>query len=81
MLEEGKLYIVKSRFSRWTWLCKKRNADHITSHVGSICLDDMYINSAEGYSCDDNDIEYLKKANENYIAIWNREFNDNVELR
>lgn len=81
MLEEGKLYIVKSRFSRWSWLFKKRNADHITSHVGSICLDDMYINSVEGYSCEDNDIEYLKKANENYIAIWNRVFNDNIELR
>lgn len=81
MLEEGNLYVVKSKFSGWTWLFKKRNGANITNHVGSICLDDMYINSVEGFVCEDNDIEYLKPANENYIAIWNREFNDNVELR
>lgn len=80
MLEEGKIYIVKSKFSGWSWLFKKRNADHITSHVGSICLNDMYINSVEGYSCEDNDIKYIKFANENYIAIWNRVFNDNIEI-
>jgi hypothetical protein len=80
MLKEGKLYIVKSKFSGCVWLFKKRNADHITSHVGSICLNDMFINSVEGYSCEDNDMEYLKPANNNYIAIWNRVFNDNVEM-
>lgn len=80
MLEKGKIYIVQTRCSGWTWLFKKRNGANITSHVGSICLDDMYINSVVGYVCYDDDIEYIKPANNNYIAIWNRAFNDNVEL-
>ena len=35
----------------------------------------------ECYVCSDSEIKWLKPANENYIAIWNREFNDNVELQ
>lgn len=84
MLEEGKIYLVKvTRGS--IWLFKKYGgvlfADKRTGCTGALCLDNMYKTNDSGYVCGDSEIEYLKKANENYIAIWNREFNDNIELR
>lgn len=84
MLEEGKIYLVKTTRGS-IWLFKKYRGmlhnDKQASCSHALCLDDMYKAIEEGYVCRDSEIEYLKHANENYIAIWNREFNDNIELR
>lgn len=74
MLKDGKIYIVKVS-SGSVWLFKKyrgRFSDKITGCSKAVCLGDMYSNS---------EIGYIKDANENYLAIWNRVFNDNIELR
>ena len=82
MLEEGKIYLVKiTRGS--VWLFKKYMgffSDKISGCICALCLDDMYKAIEEGYVCRDGEIAWIKPANENYIAIWNRAFNDNVEL-
>lgn len=83
MLEEGKIYLVKEDSGN-LWLFKKylgRFIDKITGCNGALCLDDMYKSNSKSYICNDSEIMYIKKANENYIAIWNREFNDNIELQ
>ena len=84
MLEEGKIYIVKVN-RRNVWLFKKyRGVLHADKHTGcscALCLEDMDKYRGECYVGDDSEIEWIKPANENYIAIWNREFDDNVELR
>lgn len=84
MLEEGKIYLVKTTRGSF-WLFKKYLGRHfrnkITGCKSALCLDDMYKTNDYGYVCNDSEIEYLKKANENYIAIWNRVFNDNIEFR
>lgn len=83
MLEEGKIYLVKTTRGS-VWLFKKYLgffSDKISGCKSAVCLDDMYKTNDDGYVCNDSEIEYLKKANENYIAIWNRVFNDNIELR
>ena len=84
MLEEGKIYLVKTTRGSF-WLFKKYLCRHfrnkITGCNSAICLDDMYKTNDDGYVCNDSEIEYLKKANENYIAIWNREFDDNITLQ
>ena len=83
MLEEGKVYLVKTTRGS-VWVFKKYSEcfrNKMTSFYRSICLDDMYKAIEAGYVCRDSEIKWLKPANENYIAIWNREFNDNVELR
>ena len=57
------------------WLFKKylgRFIDKINGCNGALCLDDMYKSNDEGYVCYDREIAYIKEANENYIAIWNR---------
>lgn len=82
MLEEGKIYLVKTTFGD-VWLFKKYTGgfrDKITRCNGALCLDDMFKTNLVGYVCHNSDIEYYKNANENYIAIWNRVFNDNVEI-
>ena len=82
MLEEGKIYLVKiTRGS--VWLFKKYMgffSDKISGCSCALCLDNMYKAIEEGYVCSDGEIAWIKPANENYIAIWNRAFNDNVEL-
>ena len=83
MLEEGKIYIVKVSGGS-VWLFKKRyglHSDRTTGCNCAICLEDMYTTHDEGYVCRDSEIVWIKIANENYIAIWNRVFNDNIELR
>ena len=84
MLEECKIYIVKVDSGN-VWLFKKyRGMLHDDKQAGcshALCLEDMDKYREEGYVCSDSEIKWLKPANENYIAIWNREFNDNVELR
>lgn len=82
MLEEGKIYIVKVDSGN-VWLFKKHYglySDKTTSCDCAVCLEDMYITNDEGYICHDSEIIWIKPANENYIAILNRVFNDNVEL-
>lgn len=84
MLEEGKIYIVKVDGCN-VWLFKKYKgalcADKQTGCYNALYLKDMEKYKGEGYVGDDSEIEWIKPANENYIAIWNRTFNDNVELR
>lgn len=84
MLEEGKIYLLKTTRGS-VWLFKKYLGLHfrnkITGCNSALCLDDMYKTNDAGYVCNDSEIEYLKKANENYIAIWNRVFNDNIALQ
>lgn len=84
MLEEGKIYIVKVNSGN-VWLFKKYrgmlHADKLAGCSHALCLKDMDKYIEEGYICRDSEIVWKKTANENYIAIWNREFNDNVELR
>lgn len=83
MLEEGKVYLVKTTRGS-VWLFKKYSEcfrNKMTSCYRSICLDDMYKTNTVGYICDNSNIVYIKEASDNYISIWNREFNDNVELR
>ena len=84
MLEEGKIYLVKTAHG-CVWLFEKYLGRYLRNKITgcsrALCLDDMFKTNDDGYVCNDSEIEYLKHANENYIAIWNREFNDNVELR
>ena len=84
MLEEGKIYIVKVNSGN-VWLFKKYrgvlHADKRTGCSHALCLEVMYKAIEEGYVCSDSEIKWLKPANENYIAIWNRVFNDNIALR
>lgn len=83
MLEEGKIYLLKTTRGS-VWLFKKYLgffSDKISGCSCALCLDDMYKSIEAGYVCRDNEIACIKKANENYIAIWNRVFNDNIELR
>ena len=83
MLEEGKIYLVKTTRDI-VWLFKKYRgilyAEKRTGCSHALCLEGMYKYIEEGYVCSDSQIVWIKPANENYIAIWNREFNDNVEL-
>lgn len=84
MLEEGKIYIVKVNSCNVLLFKKYRGvlcADKQTGCSCALCLEDMDKDREEGYVCSDSEIKWLKPANENYIAIWNRAFNDNVELR
>ena len=83
MLEEGKIYLLKNTRGS-VWLFKKYLgffSDRISGSSCALCLDDMYKAIEVGYVCRDNEIAFIKNANENYIAIWNRVFNDNIELR
>ena len=83
MLEEGKIYIVKVSSGN-VWLLKKHYglySDRIAGCNCAVCLEDMYTTHCECYVCRDSEIVWIKPANENYIAIWNRVFNDNIELR
>ena len=83
MLEEGKIYIVKT-ISGSTWLfkkCTKEFGDKICGRSDSLCIDTMCCLYGSGYVCCDNEVVYVKPANENYIAMWNRVFNDNVVLK
>lgn len=84
MLEEGKIYLVKTTHGH-VWLFKKYLGRHFSNKItgchGALCLDDMFKSNDEGYVCNDSEIMYLKNANNNYLAIWNREFDDNIELQ
>jgi hypothetical protein len=84
MLEEGKVYLVKTTRGS-IWLFKKYLGIHfrnkITGCHGALCLDDMYKTNEEGYVCRDDEIMWIKPANENYLAIWNRVFNDNIDIK
>ena len=83
MLEEGKIYLLKTTRGS-VWLFKKYLgffSDKISGCNCAVCLGDMYTTHGEGYVCSDNEIACIKNANENYLAIWNRVFNDNIELR
>lgn len=83
MLEEGKIYRVKVNSGN-VWLFKKYRcilyADKRTGCYNALCLEDMYKAIGEGYVCRDSEIVWIKPANENYLAIWNRVFNDNIEM-
>ena len=83
MLEEGKIYLLKTTRGS-VWLFKKYLgffSDKISGCSCALCLGDMYKAVEAGYVCRDNEIACIKNANENYLAIWNRVFNDNIELR
>ena len=84
MLEDGKIYLVNVNSGN-LWLFKKYrgvlHADKQTGCLNALCLEDMDKYREEGYVCSDIEIMWIKPASENYIAIWNRAFNDNVELR
>lgn len=82
MLEEGKVYLVKTTRGS-VWLFKKYMgffSDQISGCSCALCLDDMSKYREDGHICRNNEIAYIKPANENYLAIWDRVFNDNVEL-
>lgn len=83
MLEEGKIYLVKTTRGSF-WLFKKYLgffSDRISGCSCAVCLEDMYATHDEGYVCCDSEIVWIKNANENYIAMWNSVFNYNIELR
>lgn len=84
MLEEGKIYLVKTTRGS-IWLFKKyRGMLHNDKQAGcshALCIEDMNRYTEEGYVCRDSEIMWIKPANENYIAIWNRAFNDNIALQ
>ena len=84
MLDEGKIYIVKVDSGN-VWIFKKYLGRYLRNKItgcnSALCLDDMYKTNDEGYVCNDSEIAHIKVANENYLEIWNRVFNDNIELR
>lgn len=82
MLEEGKIYLVKTT-SNYRWLFKKELTcfDMITSCRMGMCLKSDYYSVDAQYICTDNAIVDICLANENQIAMWNKTFNDNVELQ
>ena len=84
MLEEGKIYLVKTAHG-CVWLFEKYLGRYLRNKITgcsrALCLDDMYKAIEVGYVCRDGEIAWIKPADENYLAIWNRVFNDNIELR
>lgn len=78
MLEVGKLYIVKT--IHYNWLFKKSSGHYIASCYCCVCLDDNSIFEDYGTVCGDADIVWIKPASRNYIVVWNRMFDDNVNL-
>lgn len=82
MLDKGKIYCVKTT-SNNRWLFKKEltSSDMITSCRMGMCLKSDYYSTDAILVCPDNDIVDICLANENQIAMWNKTFNDNVELR
>lgn len=84
MLEEDKIYIVKMNSGN-VWLFNKYRGilydDKQTGCSCALCLEDMDKYIGASYVCRDNEIVWIKPANENYIAIWNRVFNDNISLQ
>ena len=79
MLEIGKLYVVKTNIGNY-WLFKKNANRWITGCSQALRLNDMDCWYSSTYICDDSQIEWIKPANRNHIVIWNRMFNDNVEM-
>lgn len=87
-LEIGKVYYTEVDCDGLDhWLFKKdvaspkTNVEAITSCRYCMCLDNNHRNyGGASHVCDDADIKVLKPANPNYIAIWNRTFNDNIEI-
>ena len=88
MLEIGKVYYVKVHVCGHEkhWLFKKcastrvAAGDRITSCRYCICLDTGYSNINATAICHDASVIEIKPANRNHIAIWNRTFNDNIEM-
>ena len=87
-LEIGKVYYVEVDGDGFDhWLFKKDVVSPITS-INAIascrycmCLDNGYRNNGGASRlCRNTDIKVLKPANLNHIAIWNRVFNDNIEI-
>lgn len=78
MLEVGKLYVVKT--SHYTWLFKKSAGHYITTCSRCVCLDDTTLFEDYGTVCGDDNIVWIKPASRNYIVVWNRILNDNVNL-
>lgn len=79
MLEIGKLYVVKTMYGNY-WLFKKNERRDLTACDSSLCLNDMSTWTSSTRVCDDSQIEWIKRASRNYVSIWNRKFNDNIEL-
>lgn len=88
-LEIGKVYyVVTTNRDHSHWLFKKdvvsprTNCDALTTCRYCMCLDNDYTNRRGDAShlCIDSDIRDLRIANRNYIALWNKTFNDNIEL-
>lgn len=87
-LEIGKVYYVKIDCDGLDhWLFKKdvasprTNVEAITSCRYCMCIDGNHCNyGGASHVCNDYEIRDLRIANPNYIAIWNRTFNDNVEM-
>lgn len=87
-LEIGKIYYVKiDKNGLDHWLFKKdvasprTHVDAITSCRYCMCLDGDHRNyGSASHVCNDDEILDLRIANPNYIAIWNRTFNDNIGM-
>ena len=88
-LEIGKVYYVEvDGFLGMThWLfkkdvtCPRTNIEAITSCRFCMRIDGNHCNyGGASHVCGDAAIKVLKPANPNYIAIWNRTFNDNIEI-
>lgn len=78
-LEIGKLYIVKTAYG-CHWLFRKTDNLHVASCTMSICLDENYIGHDCNRVCNDSEVVYIKPSNANYEAMWNRTFNENIEM-
>lgn len=89
-LEIGKVYYLRVKEDDYMttnetsdWLFKKGKTvihDTITACSSCICLDDEYIGTICTRVCNDDEILWIKCANANHIAIWNRTFNDNLKI-
>lgn len=73
-LEIGKVYclVVREDYSSTsTWLFRKSSPSRL-AHDKITCCDACV--------CDDNEIVSIEHPNINYVAIWNRTFDDGLKI-
>lgn len=80
MLEEGKLYVVVTLRGNH-WLFKKRaSSSMLTGCYSAYSVNHDFCSLHSSHVCEDYEVFSIKPASSNYIAIWNRKFNDNLKF-
>lgn len=75
----GKVYLVYTTNGRY-WLYKKNSQRWKTGCRYAMRLFGSCVYRNTTRVCDDDKVVWIKPADRNYIAMWNRTFNDNIEF-